>query len=99
MLLQLCPRVHRRYSSLPVFGLIVENFGAWLLKQGLLDRLHTRALLLHAPDRAPSPETRRRPCGRRRAILTGRPQPEEGWQECLGHIAKRVFANCTRIRL
>jgi hypothetical protein len=34
MLLQLYPKVHRRYSSLPVFGPIVENFGAWLLKQG-----------------------------------------------------------------
>jgi len=34
MLLQLYPRVHHRYSSLPVFGPIVENFGAWLLKQG-----------------------------------------------------------------
>ena len=34
MLLQLYPRLHRRYSSLPVFGPIVEDFGAWLLKQG-----------------------------------------------------------------
>jgi hypothetical protein len=34
MLVQLYPRVHRRYSSLPVFGPIVETFGAWLLKQG-----------------------------------------------------------------
>src|SRR5580700_3178555 len=34
MLLQLYPRVHRRYSSLSVFGPIVENFGAWLVKQG-----------------------------------------------------------------
>ncbi len=34
MLLQLYPRVHRRYSSLPVFGPIVENFGTWLLNQG-----------------------------------------------------------------
>jgi integrase/recombinase XerD len=34
MLLQLYPRVHRRYSSLPVFGPIVENFGSWLLNQG-----------------------------------------------------------------
>jgi integrase/recombinase XerD len=34
MLLQLYPRVHRRYSSLPVLGPIVESFGAWLLKQG-----------------------------------------------------------------
>ena len=33
MLLQLYPRVHRRYSSLPVFGPIVEDFGAWLLKR------------------------------------------------------------------
>lgn len=86
MLLQLCLILHRRYSSLPVFGLIVENFGACLLT-GLVDRLHT--------DRAPSSETRRRPQGQRRAILTGRPEPEEGWQECLGYIVKRVFANCT----
>jgi integrase/recombinase XerD len=34
MLLQLYPRVHRRFSSLPVFGPVVENFGTWLLKQG-----------------------------------------------------------------
>jgi hypothetical protein len=34
MLLQLYPRVHRRYSSLPVFGPIADDFGAWLLKQG-----------------------------------------------------------------
>ena len=34
MLLQLYPRVHRRYSSLPVFGPIVESLGAWLLKEG-----------------------------------------------------------------
>jgi len=34
MLLQLYPRVYRRYLSLPVFGPIVENFGAWLLKRG-----------------------------------------------------------------
>jgi site-specific recombinase XerD len=34
MLLQLYPRVHRRYSLLPVFGPIVENFGAWLVNQG-----------------------------------------------------------------
>lgn len=68
------------------FRLIVENFGACLLTR-LLDRLHT--------DRAPSSETRRRPQGQRRAILTGRPEPEEGRQECLGYILKRVFANCT----
>jgi integrase/recombinase XerD len=34
MLLKLYPRVHRRYSSLPVLGPIAEGFGTWLLKQG-----------------------------------------------------------------
>src|SRR5262249_48378157 len=34
MLLQLYPRVHRLFSSLPVFGPVVENFGTWLLEQG-----------------------------------------------------------------
>src|SRR5688500_9176442 len=33
MLLQLYPKVHRRYSALPVLGPMVEAFGAWLLKQ------------------------------------------------------------------
>jgi len=34
MLLQLYPKVHRRYTSLPVLGSIMEGFGAWLLKHG-----------------------------------------------------------------
>jgi len=34
MLRELYPRVHRRYTSLPVIGSILEGFGAWLLKQG-----------------------------------------------------------------
>jgi integrase/recombinase XerD len=34
MLLKLYPRVHRRYSSLPVLGTIAEGFGTWLLNQG-----------------------------------------------------------------
>jgi integrase/recombinase XerD len=34
MLLKLYPKVHRRYTSLPVFGPILDRFGAWLLKQG-----------------------------------------------------------------
>jgi len=34
MLLQLYPQVHRRHSSLPVFGPIIEDFGAWLLNEG-----------------------------------------------------------------
>ena len=29
MLLQLYPKVHRRYSSLPVLGPVVEKFGAY----------------------------------------------------------------------
>jgi hypothetical protein len=34
MLLKLYPRVHRRYTSLPVLGPILEGFGTWLLNQG-----------------------------------------------------------------
>jgi hypothetical protein len=34
MLHQLYPKVHRRYTSLPVLGPILDGFGAWLLKQG-----------------------------------------------------------------
>jgi hypothetical protein len=34
MLHQLYPRVHRRYTSLPVLGPILDGFGTWLLNQG-----------------------------------------------------------------
>jgi len=34
MLLKLYPRVHRRYTLLPVLGAIMEGFGTWLLNQG-----------------------------------------------------------------
>jgi site-specific recombinase XerD len=34
MLLKLYPKVHRRYTSLPIFGPILDQFGTWLLKQG-----------------------------------------------------------------
>jgi integrase/recombinase XerD len=34
MLLKLYPRVHRRYTLLPVLGPILEGFGTWLLNQG-----------------------------------------------------------------
>jgi hypothetical protein len=34
MLLKLYPRVHRRYTSLPILGPILDGFGAWLLNQG-----------------------------------------------------------------
>ena len=34
MLVELYPRVHRRYSSLAVIGPILDGYGAWLLKRG-----------------------------------------------------------------
>ena len=34
MLVELFPRVHRRYTSLTVIGPILDGYGAWLLKQG-----------------------------------------------------------------
>jgi integrase/recombinase XerD len=34
MLLKLYPKVHRRYTSLPILGPILDGFGTWLLKQG-----------------------------------------------------------------
>lgn len=34
MLLDLYPRVHRRYTSLPIIGSVLDGYGTWLLKQG-----------------------------------------------------------------
>ena len=34
MLVDLYPRVHRRYSSLAIIGPILDGYGTWLLKQG-----------------------------------------------------------------
>src|SRR6266705_4572390 len=34
MLLELYPRMHRRYTSLPIIGPTLDGYGAWLLKQG-----------------------------------------------------------------
>ena len=34
MLLELYPRVHRRYTSLAVIGPILDGYGTWLLEQG-----------------------------------------------------------------
>jgi len=34
MLIDLYPRVHRRYSSLPVLGTTLEGYGEWLFEQG-----------------------------------------------------------------
>jgi hypothetical protein len=32
MLLKLYPKVHRRYTALPILGPILDGFGTWLLK-------------------------------------------------------------------
>ena len=34
MLVDLYPRVHRRYTSLPILGPILDGYGTWLLQQG-----------------------------------------------------------------
>jgi hypothetical protein len=34
MLLKLYPKVHRRYTSLPILGPTLDEFATWLLKQG-----------------------------------------------------------------
>jgi integrase/recombinase XerD len=34
MLLELYPRMHRRYASLPVLGPALDGYGAWLVRQG-----------------------------------------------------------------
>jgi site-specific recombinase XerD len=34
MLLKLYPKVHRRYTSLPILGPMLDAFGTWLLNQG-----------------------------------------------------------------
>ena len=45
MVTDIFPRLHRRYSSLPLFGPLVEDFTRWLLKNGYhraLIRRHVR---------------------------------------------------------
>lgn len=34
MLIDLYPRMHRRYTSLPIIGPMLDGYGTWLLKQG-----------------------------------------------------------------
>ncbi len=34
MLLDLYPKFHRRYTSLPIIGPTLDDYGTWLLKQG-----------------------------------------------------------------
>jgi integrase/recombinase XerD len=46
MLLELYPKLHRRYTSLPIIGSTLDGYGTWLLKQGYsTDRVceHLRA--------------------------------------------------------
>ena len=41
MLLELFPKAHGRYTSLPIIGPTLEGYGTWLMKQGYsTDRLH-----------------------------------------------------------
>ena len=64
MLVDLYPRVHRRYSSLAIIGPILDGYGTWLLKQGYSTeraREHFQA--------APRP--------RPRSTATRRPGPDE----------------------
>ena len=48
MLVELFPRVHRRYTSLPILGPVLDGYGAWLLKRG------------YSAERAASTSARRR---------------------------------------
>ena len=67
MLVDLYPRVHRRYSSLAIIGPILDGYGTWLLKQGystereagLLNRTRPRAFPGGAAPRPRSTATRR----------------------------------------
>lgn len=34
MLIDLYPRMHRRYTSLPIIGAMLDGYGTWLVKQG-----------------------------------------------------------------
>ena len=34
MVLELYPRVHRRYTSLAILGPVLDGYGTWLLEQG-----------------------------------------------------------------
>ena len=34
MLVELFPRVHRRYTSLAIIGPVLDGYGRWLLRQG-----------------------------------------------------------------
>ena len=43
MLVDLYPRVHRRYSSLAIIGPILDGYGTVALEAGLLNRTHPRA--------------------------------------------------------
>jgi integrase len=57
MLLKLYPKVHRRYTSLPILGPLLDGFGTWLLKQIVsltLDDVEWRARRLRVRQRKTS---------------------------------------------
>jgi integrase/recombinase XerD len=93
MLQELFPRVHGRYSSLPVLGAALEGFAAFLLSRGYprrLLRLHLRAAR-HVDERL-----RRRRCGSigevARADLRGcAPPAGESQQDASSSAVVRLF--------
>ena len=59
MLVDLYPRVHRRYSSLAIIGPILDGYGTWLLKQGYSTERTREHLPGGAAPRPRSTATRR----------------------------------------
>ena len=49
MLVELFPRVHRRYTSLAIIGPVLDGYGRWLLRQGLLRPRRAREHFRAAP--------------------------------------------------
>src|ERR1700757_2183824 len=104
MLLQLYPRVHRRYSSLPVLGPIVEDFGAWLLKQGYSTDcirehfccMRRIAPLLHRPGIgtvAALTRAKLRACAPRKDSTTGGSQHQCGYWNATSHRNAHCLAH------
>jgi hypothetical protein len=77
MLLKLYPKVHRRYTSLPILGPILDGFGTWLLKQVYLPKTRSTASRL-ATDfwKAHSIQLRRRT-----PLFEGRTVAERAWRD------------------
>ena len=59
MLVDLYPRVQRRYTSLAIIGPILDGYGTVALEAGLLNRTHPRAFPAGAAPHPRSTATRR----------------------------------------